>query len=166
MDVRIYLDNAATSFPKPEAVCDAVDRYNRELGAAVGRGAYGPAVDVQRAVDVQVVPLAVDLDDVLARGHFGFLFRSTVLGADQQALSEHFAKAKGDKWAEVGYDIWDTGCPILHDALAKFECRLRHTYEGGDHIIFVGEVIRFEYDPNGRPLVYYRGSYRAMPRGN
>ena len=93
-------------------------------------------------------------------------FAVNVLREDQQALSEHFAKAKGDKWAEVGYDIWDTGCPILHDALAKFECRLRHTYEGGDHIIFVGEVIRFEYDPNGRPLVYYRGSYRGMPRGD
>jgi selenocysteine lyase/cysteine desulfurase len=48
---RIYLDNAATSFPKPETVYDAVDRYNRELGAAVGRGAYGAAVEVQRTVD-------------------------------------------------------------------------------------------------------------------
>ena len=93
-------------------------------------------------------------------------FAVNVLREDQQALSERFARAKGDKWAEVGYDIWDTGCPILHDALAKFECRLRHTYEGGDHIIFVGEVLRFEYDPNGRPLVYYRGVYRAMPRGD
>lgn len=48
---RIYLDNAATSFPKPEMVCDAVDRYNRELGAAVGRGAYAGAVEVKRTVD-------------------------------------------------------------------------------------------------------------------
>lgn len=92
-------------------------------------------------------------------------FAVNVLREDQRELSERFAKAQTDKWAEVGYDIWDTGCPILHDALAKFECRLRHTYEGGDHIIFVGKVIRFEYDPNGRPLVYYRGVYRAMPDG-
>ena len=51
MTERIYLDNAATSFPKPVAVYDAVDRYNRELGAAVGRGAYAGAVEVQRTVD-------------------------------------------------------------------------------------------------------------------
>ena len=51
MTSRIYLDNAATSFPKPGAVYDAVDRYNRELGAAVGRGAYAGAVEVQRTVD-------------------------------------------------------------------------------------------------------------------
>ena len=44
---RIYLDNAATSFPKPDAVYDAVDHYNRSVGVAVGRGAYRQAMDVQ-----------------------------------------------------------------------------------------------------------------------
>ncbi|MEX2286651.1 MAG: aminotransferase class V-fold PLP-dependent enzyme [Planctomycetaceae bacterium] len=48
---RVYLDNAATSFPKPDSVYDAVDRYNREFGVAVGRGAYQLAIDVQSAVD-------------------------------------------------------------------------------------------------------------------
>lgn len=51
MTSRIYLDNAATSFPKPEGVYAAVDRYNRELGTAVGRSAYRAALDVQRAVN-------------------------------------------------------------------------------------------------------------------
>lgn len=45
MRSRVYLDNAATSFPKPEAVYAAIDRYNRRLGAAAGRGAYGSAVE-------------------------------------------------------------------------------------------------------------------------
>lgn len=36
---RIYLDNAATSFPKPDAVYDAIDRYNRQFGASE-RGNY------------------------------------------------------------------------------------------------------------------------------
>lgn len=48
--MSIYLDNAATSFPKPEAVYAAMDRYNREWGAPVGRGAYQAAMDVQSAV--------------------------------------------------------------------------------------------------------------------
>ena len=51
MSPRIYLDNAATSFPKPEAVYAAVDRYNREIGVAVGRGAYQQAIEVQGVVD-------------------------------------------------------------------------------------------------------------------
>jgi cysteine desulfurase family protein len=47
---RIYLDNAATSWPKPEAVYEAVDYYQRELGATIGRGAYREADEVGRRV--------------------------------------------------------------------------------------------------------------------
>lgn len=47
---RIYLDNAATSWPKPEAVYRAVDEYQRQLGAPAGRGAYSTGQDVQRRV--------------------------------------------------------------------------------------------------------------------
>ena len=47
----IYLDNAATSFPKPACVYEAMDRYHREVGVAVGRGAYRQAVEVQGEVD-------------------------------------------------------------------------------------------------------------------
>ena len=45
---RIYLDNAATSWPKPEEVYAAVDRYQRELGAPAGRGVYSEALEVER----------------------------------------------------------------------------------------------------------------------
>ncbi len=36
----IYMDNAATSFPKPEAVYRAVDYFNRNLGGSPGRGSH------------------------------------------------------------------------------------------------------------------------------
>ncbi len=49
---RIFLDNAATSFPKPESVYAAVDCYNRSSGVPVGRGAYEQAVDVQATVNL------------------------------------------------------------------------------------------------------------------
>lgn len=51
MKQTIYLDNAATSFPKPDCVYDAVDRYNRENGRAVGRGASALGEAVQQTVD-------------------------------------------------------------------------------------------------------------------
>jgi cysteine desulfurase/selenocysteine lyase len=47
---RIYLDNAATSWPKPEAVYRAVDDYQRRLGAPAGRGAYAEATETERFV--------------------------------------------------------------------------------------------------------------------
>jgi cysteine desulfurase / selenocysteine lyase len=47
----IYLDNAATTWPKPEEVYRAVDMAMREHGANPGRGAYRMSVDAQRVVD-------------------------------------------------------------------------------------------------------------------
>ncbi len=50
-NMRIYLDNAATTFPKPESVYLAVEDYQRRIGAAVGRGAYRESIEAQRIVD-------------------------------------------------------------------------------------------------------------------
>lgn len=47
---RIYLDNAATSFPKPESVYSAMDDYNRENGAAIGRGSYRATIEATAIV--------------------------------------------------------------------------------------------------------------------
>jgi len=48
---RLYLDNAATTFPKPEAVYRAMDRYNRQVGASAGRGAYAEAIEAGQILD-------------------------------------------------------------------------------------------------------------------
>jgi cysteine desulfurase family protein len=51
MQQRIYLDNAATTWPKPEPVYAAVERALRELGAPAGRSAYREAAEVERLVE-------------------------------------------------------------------------------------------------------------------
>lgn len=48
--MRIYLDHAATSFPKPPAVVEAVRQYLAENGAPAGRGAYREALEIDRLV--------------------------------------------------------------------------------------------------------------------
>lgn len=47
-DARLYFDNAATSFPKPESVYDALDRYARGSGGSAGRSAHARALDGSR----------------------------------------------------------------------------------------------------------------------
>jgi cysteine desulfurase family protein len=47
---RIYLDNAATSWPKPQSVYAAVERAMREVGAPAGRGVYREADEAARLV--------------------------------------------------------------------------------------------------------------------
>lgn len=48
---RIYLDNAATSWPKPEAVYDAVNDWQRRVGASYARGTSAAADETRAIVD-------------------------------------------------------------------------------------------------------------------
>ncbi len=48
---RVYLDNSATSWPKPEAVYEAVDQYMRENGGPNGRSGYREALEANRIVE-------------------------------------------------------------------------------------------------------------------
>jgi cysteine desulfurase / selenocysteine lyase len=48
---RIYLDNAATTWPKPEAVYEAVDQYQREIGGPNGRSGYREALEANAIVE-------------------------------------------------------------------------------------------------------------------
>ena len=48
--MSIYLDNAATSFPKPEQVYQAVLQAMRQIGGSPGRGGYGRALDASRVM--------------------------------------------------------------------------------------------------------------------
>lgn len=47
---RLYMDNAATSFPKPNAVLEAMTHYATALGASAGRGAYQEAVETGQLI--------------------------------------------------------------------------------------------------------------------
>ena len=89
-------------------------------------------------------------------------FAVNILRAGQEDISKRFARTREDKWSGVAHELWDGGCPILTDALASFECETRHTYHGGDHVIFVGEVLRLRHDPEGQPLLFHGGKYRGM----
>ena len=46
-----YFDNAATSFPKPDVVLDAIVQYQKQCGASPGRGAYSHAADATEILD-------------------------------------------------------------------------------------------------------------------
>lgn len=66
METCIYLDNAATTFPKPEIVYDALDRANRKLAVNAGRGSYAlakQAAEVITDTKKEIIKLA-NADDV------------------------------------------------------------------------------------------------------
>jgi len=91
-------------------------------------------------------------------GHFAI----NVLGDDQRNLSAIFATPLIDKWENVHYELWNTGCPILTDTLASFECKTQHIYDGGDHLIFVGRVEKMRFTAERDPLLFFRGAYHRI----
>lgn len=89
-------------------------------------------------------------------------FAVNVLRSDQEALSSRFATRNVDKWTGVGRRAGHDGCPLLDDAIATFECRTTARHDGGDHVIYVGEVVAFAYRPEGEPLAFFRGRYTGV----
>ncbi|NKF22011.1 flavin reductase [Solimonas marina] len=81
-----------------------------------------------------------------------------VLATDQEDLSGRFAKRGIDKFAGLECDTGAGGVPLLRGCTARFECRTAFQYEGGDHLIFVGEVQAFDRAESA-PLVFHGGRY-------
>jgi 3-hydroxy-9,10-secoandrosta-1,3,5(10)-triene-9,17-dione monooxygenase reductase component len=85
-------------------------------------------------------------------------FAVNVLAADQVSLSNHFARPQEDKFSGIDYELGLGDAPLLKGCAAQFECETKYQYEGGDHIIIVGEVKRFH--TTGRSgLMFHRGKY-------
>lgn len=81
-----------------------------------------------------------------------------VLSASQEALSARFASRGEDKFQGQPFEPGRGEVPLLPEFAARFQCKTTHTYEGGDHLIFVGEVL--EYDQSDEPpLVFHGGNY-------
>ncbi|MCY1258368.1 p-hydroxyphenylacetate 3-hydroxylase, reductase component [compost metagenome] len=85
-------------------------------------------------------------------------FAVHILAADQESLSNRFAQRGIDKFAALAIARGSDGIPLLHDCAARLQCRLVHRYEGGDHVILIGQVIDFEHCER-KPLAYLSGRY-------
>jgi len=85
-------------------------------------------------------------------------FNVHVLASHQSGLSNQFARASNDKFTGVNWSPCAEGFPLLTEYAALFRCKTHFQYEGGDHIIFVGEVI--DYQTHDFPvLVFHGGRY-------
>lgn len=86
-----------------------------------------------------------------------------VLSADQEALSGSFATQGSDKFAGLALDPGISSAPLLPGCTARFQCRTAFRYDGGDHVIFVGEVLAYDRSELP-PLVYQAGQYAIAAR--
>jgi len=81
-----------------------------------------------------------------------------VLSSEQEQLSNLFAQAGEDKFAGLTLESGLGDTPLLTGCSARFQCKTAFQYEGGDHQIFVGQVLDFDRDETA-PLVFHGGRY-------
>ena len=97
-------------------------------------------------------------------------FVVNVLSARQRDVSRWFANryrpAGSTMFDGVPFEPGVTGCPVLVDATASFECRLRQSHRAGDHLIVLGEVVALAHRPQLEPLIFHSGTYKSLEPGS
>ena len=89
-------------------------------------------------------------------------FAINVLAAEQQHLSDSYARKGQHRLDPSHFSPGIKGSPIIEGALVSFQCELAATHEGGDHLIIVGKVIEMSAREEGDPLLFFGGSYRGL----
>ncbi|MFI0350261.1 flavin reductase [Actinomadura sp. 9N407] len=91
------------------------------------------------------------------------VFAVSFLGKDQAAVGHRFAgRDPGDRFAGQPWTPAPTGAPVLGGALAWLDCRVAHAYPGGDHTIFVGEVLAAEVCRRTAPLLFHSRAWGQL----
>jgi flavin reductase (DIM6/NTAB) family NADH-FMN oxidoreductase RutF len=92
------------------------------------------------------------------------VFGVSVLAKDQAQVGRRFARWEPgvDRFAEGEWTTAKTGSPLLTDALGWLDCTVAHAYEGGDHTIFVGEVLAASTPRTTSPLLYHSRSWAQV----
>lgn len=91
------------------------------------------------------------------------VFVINFLSEDQEHLSKRFATKGIEKFEGVTHRFGKSGPPLLDGAMAHIECKLISGHDGGDHTIYIGEVID-AITSSDRPLLFFKGKYYQLPQ--
>lgn len=93
-------------------------------------------------------------------------FTVNVLAREQEYLSRWFAgrqrPSDSTMFDGVPISLGATGCPVILDAAASFDCRVHQLVPAGDHVIVIGEVAALTHRTDADPLVFHGGDYRCV----
>lgn len=130
-------------------------------------GPYGLTVNAFTSLSLDPPLVLVCLDNCLS-GLQAFKdsmkFGVSILSETQEDISRMFAKKDSERPMHIYYE-GPAGIPLLKGSIAVMECQTVDMYPGGDHTIFVGNVVSAQVlDGNGaaNPLLYFRSGYRRL----
>ena len=87
-------------------------------------------------------------------------FGVNILSSGQEMLSNRFASRDEKKFEGVELLGHGNELPLIKGCLANLICEKRGEIPGGDHLIFIGEVLEINLE-EGEPLLYFKGKYRT-----
>jgi 4-nitrophenol 2-monooxygenase / 4-nitrocatechol 4-monooxygenase, reductase component len=110
-------------------------------------------------------PLVLICIDKSVRAHDAIAkaerYAVNILRDDQEHLSRRFASRIEDKFDGIPTRMGLLKVPLLEGTLTTIECRLRESLPGGDHTIYVGEVVSAG-SRDGNPLIYFSAGYHTV----
>jgi len=145
--------SALGQFPTGVTVITAVDKKGEPIGCTASSF---NSVSMDPALILWSVDKGAFSADIFANAEY---FAVNVLSEAQVSTSNRFAGRGEDKFKEVSYAKGLGDTPLLEGCCARFECKTWSVNEGGDHLIIVGEVLKYHYNNSLTPLVFSRGSY-------
>ncbi len=104
-------------------------------------------------------------DLIKQSGHFVV----NILTTAQEELSRRFStnhSSAAERFAGIDFRTEMTGAPVLEESLGWLDCKLVAAHPGGDHTIFVGEVLALGPSGNDNPLLYYQSQYQKLASPN
>ena len=88
-------------------------------------------------------------------------FAVNILTEGQEDLSTRFAKRGPKDFSDIDHRTEITGSPVFNKSLAYVDCKVVQILPGGDHDLFIGEIIVGDTG-EGRPLMFYKGKYGRL----
>jgi len=116
----------------------------------------------QVSFEPEMVALAVE-KEALTRQLIeeGGAFSVSILKSGQKEVAGEFAKADKTGTQQHRFVTKTTGAPVLAEAAAYLDCRVRDRREAGDHVVFFGEVVDSGLlDPAAEPLTLKETGWR------
>ncbi len=92
-------------------------------------------------------------------------FTVNILGDDQGAISDHFAKpdlTSEEQFGNIEHEVRAGGPSLIKGCLGYLDCNVVHRFEQGDHTLYVGEVQGGKVLKEGQPLVFYSRGYWGL----
>ncbi len=137
-----------------------------------GAGMHAVTVNAVTSVSLNPLLMLVCIEkNAQSHGlvHTSGVFALNILSDRQRELGERFAydrAARGHPTDFVSGTRGLTGALILEGTLAFLECRVVAEYPGGDHTIFIGEVVNAKVqNTTEEPLIYYEGKFIKLTGG-